>query len=64
MAVRLARPKRLIDIARISDLAFARYERDGIAIGATNTRQCVLERDTPIRAAVPELPRDRRVFGG
>ena len=56
MAMRLARPKRLIDIARIPDLAFVRHERDGIAIGAT-TRQCVLERDAVVRAAVPCSPR-------
>jgi CO/xanthine dehydrogenase FAD-binding subunit len=54
MAMRLARPKRLIDIGRISDLAFVRHERDQISIGAT-TRQCVLERDATIRAAVPLL---------
>ena len=54
MAMRLARPKRLIDIARIGDLAFVRHEREGIAIGAT-TRQCVLERDAVVRAAVPLL---------
>jgi CO/xanthine dehydrogenase FAD-binding subunit len=56
LAMRLARPKRLIDIARIPDLAFVRHERDGIAIGAT-TRQCVLERDATVRAAVPLLAR-------
>jgi CO/xanthine dehydrogenase FAD-binding subunit len=54
MAMRLARPKRLIDIARISDLAFVRYEREGVAIGAT-TRQCVLERDAIVRAQLPLL---------
>src|SRR5215467_55518 len=54
MAMRLARPKRLIDIARIPDLAFVRHERDGVSIGAT-TRQCVLERDAIVRAAVPLL---------
>src|SRR4029453_5156841 len=54
MAMRLARPKRLIDIARISDLAFVRRERDAVSIGAT-TRQCVLERDAVVRAAVPLL---------
>jgi CO/xanthine dehydrogenase FAD-binding subunit len=54
MAMRLARPKRLIDIGRIPDLAFVRRERDGIAIGAT-TRQCTLERDPIVRAAVPLL---------
>jgi carbon-monoxide dehydrogenase medium subunit len=54
MAMRLARPKRLIDIARISDLAFLRQEREGIAIGAI-TRQCVLERAAVVRVAVPLL---------
>jgi CO/xanthine dehydrogenase FAD-binding subunit len=54
MAMRLARPKRLIDIARISDLAFVRHELDAIAIGAT-TRQCVIERDALVRAQLPLL---------
>jgi CO/xanthine dehydrogenase FAD-binding subunit len=54
MAMRLARPKRLIDIARISELAFVRREGDAVVIGAT-TRQCVLERDSVIRAGVPLL---------
>jgi CO/xanthine dehydrogenase FAD-binding subunit len=54
MAMRLARPKRLIDIARISELAFVRKERDGVVIGAT-TRQCVLEHDPVVRAEVPLL---------
>jgi CO/xanthine dehydrogenase FAD-binding subunit len=54
MAMRLARPKRLIDIARISDLAFVRRESDAVSIGATS-RQCVLERDAVVRAAVPLL---------
>jgi CO/xanthine dehydrogenase FAD-binding subunit len=54
MAMRLARPKRLIDIARIGELAFVRKQDDAVAIGAT-TRQCVLERDPLIRAQVPLL---------
>jgi len=54
MAMRLARPKRLIDIARIPDLAFVRREEDAVAIGAT-TRQCVLEHDPIVRAEVPLL---------
>jgi len=54
MAMRLARPKRLIDIGRVSDLAFVRDEREGISIGAT-TRQCVVERDAIIHAALPLL---------
>ena len=54
MAMRLARPKRLIDIARIRELAFVRREHECVAIGAA-TRQSVLERDPIIRAAVPLL---------
>jgi CO/xanthine dehydrogenase FAD-binding subunit len=54
MAMRLARPERLIDIARIGELAFVRRENDAVAIGAT-TKQCVLERDPLIRADVPLL---------
>jgi CO/xanthine dehydrogenase FAD-binding subunit len=54
MAMRLARPKRLIDIARISELAFVRKEGDAVVIGAT-TRQCVLERDPVVCADVPLL---------
>jgi CO/xanthine dehydrogenase FAD-binding subunit len=54
MAMRLARPRRLIDIARIPDLAFVRKEADGVAIGAA-TRQCVVERDPTVRAEVPLL---------
>ena len=40
MAMRLARPTRLIDIARIPELAIIRDDGDAIAIGAA-TRQCV-----------------------
>jgi xanthine dehydrogenase iron-sulfur cluster and FAD-binding subunit A len=54
MAMRLARPKRLIDIARIPELAFVRKEDSAIAIGAT-TRQHVLEHDPLVRAEVPLL---------
>ena len=54
MAMRLARPKRLIDIARISELAFVRKEGDAVLIGAT-TRQCVLEHDPVVCAEVPLL---------
>jgi CO/xanthine dehydrogenase FAD-binding subunit len=54
MAMRLARPKRLIDIARIPELAFVRREGDAVAIGAT-TRQCVLEHDPIVRADLPLL---------
>ena len=54
MAMRLARPKLLVDIARIPDLAFVREDGDAVAIGAT-TRQCVVERDPIVRAKLPLL---------
>src|SRR5438445_3525844 len=54
MAMRLARPKRLIDIACIPELAFIRREGDCVAVGAT-TRQCLLERDPVVTADVPLL---------
>lgn len=54
MAMRLARPKRLIDIARIPELAFVREEGGGIVIGAT-TRQCVIEHDATVQSRVPLL---------
>ena len=54
MAMRLARPKRLVDIARIPELAFVREDGDAVAIGAT-TRQCVVERDPIVRAKLPLL---------
>src|SRR5262245_43997303 len=56
MAMRLARPKTLVDIARIGELAFIRDEGEAIAIGAT-TRQCVVERDPLVRARLPLLAR-------
>ena len=54
MAMRLARPKLLVDIARIPDLAFVRADGDAVAIGAT-TRQCVVEQDPIVRAKLPLL---------
>jgi carbon-monoxide dehydrogenase medium subunit len=54
MAMRLARPTRLIDIARIPGLAYVRDEGKHIAIGAA-TRQCVIESDAVIRAKLPLL---------
>ena len=56
MAMRLARPTRLVDINRIAALAYIREDGDGVAIGAT-TRQCVLERDPLVAARVPLLAR-------
>jgi len=54
MAMRLARPTRLIDIARIESLAYVRETADAIEIGAT-TRQCVVESHPLVRAKLPLL---------
>lgn len=56
MAMRLARPTRLIDINRIAALRYIRAEGDSVRIGAT-TRQCVAERDATIAKNVPLLAR-------
>jgi CO/xanthine dehydrogenase FAD-binding subunit len=54
MAMRLSRPTRLVDIARIEALSFVREEDGCVAIGAT-TRQCTVERDPLVAAGVPLL---------
>lgn len=54
MAMRLARPTRLIDIARIPGLAYVRDEGDAVAIGAT-AKQHVVERDPLVCAKLPLL---------
>src|SRR3954454_24334686 len=54
MAMRLARPSRLIDIARIPGLAYVGDEGEHVAIGAT-TRQCVVESDAVVRSKLPRL---------
>jgi len=54
MAMRLARPRLLVDIARIPDLAYIRRDGDFVVIGAT-TRQCLLEQDPIVRAELPLL---------
>jgi CO/xanthine dehydrogenase FAD-binding subunit len=54
MAMRLARPSRLVDIARIPGLSSVRDDGDAIAIGAT-TRQHVVENDPLVRAKLPLL---------
>jgi CO/xanthine dehydrogenase FAD-binding subunit len=56
MAMRLARPTRLIDINRIAALSYIHAEDDAIAIGAT-TRQCDAERDALVADKVPLLAR-------
>jgi len=56
MAMRLARPTKLIDIARIADLSYIREEAGSVAIGAT-TRQCLVERSALVAAQLPLLAR-------
>ncbi|MBV9236056.1 MAG: FAD binding domain-containing protein, partial [Xanthobacteraceae bacterium] len=56
LAMRLARPARLVDIARIPGLAGIREEGDAVVIGAT-TRQVEAERSAVIAARVPLLAR-------
>jgi CO/xanthine dehydrogenase FAD-binding subunit len=54
MAMRLARPTRLVDINRIAALSYIRADGEAVSIGAT-TRQCLVERDVLIRAKLPLL---------
>jgi carbon-monoxide dehydrogenase medium subunit len=56
MAMRLARPTRLVDIARLPGLAYVREEAAAIAIGATTTQRTV-EHDPLVRAKLPLLAR-------
>lgn len=54
MAMRLARPTQLIDIARIRKLAYIRDDGGDIVIGAT-TKQSTVESDPVVRAKLPLL---------
>jgi CO/xanthine dehydrogenase FAD-binding subunit len=56
LAMRLARPAKLIDILRLPELAGIREEACAVIVGAT-TRQAQAERDPVIRASVPMLAR-------
>jgi len=56
LAMRLARPAKLIDILRLPELAGIREEAGSIVVGAT-TRQAQAERDPVIGASVPMLAR-------
>ena len=56
LAMRLARPAKLIDILRLPELAGIREEPGAVVVGAT-TRQAQAERDPVIRASVPMLAR-------
>ena len=54
LAMRLARPAKLIDILRLPELTGIREEAGAVVVGAT-TRQAQAERDPLIRASVPML---------
>lgn len=54
MAMRLTRPRWLIDINSIATLKFITLEADVACTGA-GTRQCVIERDATLAARVPLL---------
>jgi CO/xanthine dehydrogenase FAD-binding subunit len=56
LAMRLARPAKLIDILRLPELAGIREEAGAVMVGAT-TRQAQAERDPVIKASVPMLAR-------
>ncbi|MBI3436086.1 MAG: FAD binding domain-containing protein [Proteobacteria bacterium] len=56
MAMRLERPARLVDVARIAELSFIREEADAVIVGAA-TRQCVIEANRVIAVRVPLLSR-------
>jgi CO/xanthine dehydrogenase FAD-binding subunit len=54
MAMRLARPTRLIDINRIAALSYVREDKGSVAIGAC-TKQCVVESDSLVKKWLPLL---------
>jgi CO/xanthine dehydrogenase FAD-binding subunit len=56
LAMRLARPAKLIDILRLPELAGIRAEKGAVVVGAT-MRQAQAERDPTIAARVPMLAR-------
>ena len=56
LAMRLARPARLIDILRLPELAGIHAEKGSVVVGAT-TRQAQAESDPVITASVPMLAR-------
>ncbi len=54
MAMRLTRPRRLVDINEIPALRFVAVEADVVRTGAC-TRHCIIERDDSLAAQVPLL---------
>ena len=56
MAMRLARPTRLVDITHIPELSFIRDNGDIVTIGAA-TRQCVAERSALVAEKLPLIAR-------
>lgn len=54
LAMRLARPARLVDIARLPELSGIREDSGAIVIGAT-TRQVIAERSDLVRRSLPLL---------
>jgi CO/xanthine dehydrogenase FAD-binding subunit len=62
MAMRLARPTRLIDIARLRELAYVRDDGETVTIGAT-TKQCVVAEDALIRSKLPLLAKAMPYIG-
>ena len=59
---RLARPEVLVDVNRVSELAYVRALESGVAIGAL-TRQHALERADIIRARLPIIAEACRLIG-
>jgi CO/xanthine dehydrogenase FAD-binding subunit len=62
MAMRLARPTRLVDINRIASLSYVREDGGAVAIGAT-TKQCVIEHDRLVATRLPLLARAMPFIG-
>jgi carbon-monoxide dehydrogenase medium subunit len=62
MAMRLARPTRLVDIARIASLSYVREEKGAVEIGAC-TRQYVIERDAVVAKHLPLLAKAMPFIG-
>jgi CO/xanthine dehydrogenase FAD-binding subunit len=62
MAMRLARPTRLVDIARIASLAYVRDAGGTVEIGAC-TRQATIERDATVARRLPLLARAMPFIG-